>query len=245
MQKNTERIQKILAQHGVGSRRQIEQLIMQQQITVNGVIATLGCKISSNDIVTVCGKKINLQDNDKQIKTKILLYHKPIGEICSRKDPEGRPTVFDNLPHLKGERWIAVGRLDINTSGLLLFTNNGEVANNLMHPKTNIKRKYAVRIFGEVSSSVIKRLSDGVLLEDGLAKFDSIEDVGGKGINHWYHVTLNEGRNREVRRLWLSQGLQVSRIIRIQFGSLLLPENLRMGRFIELSEKEVDRLSNL
>ena len=239
---NEERIQKVLAQHGIGSRRQIEQLIKRQQITVNGTVATLGCKIISTDIVAVAGKKFHLPDRVHQTKTRILLYHKPIGEVCSRKDPERRKTVFDSLPFLKGERWITVGRLDINTSGLLLFTNNGDVANKLMHPSANITRKYAVRIFGQVSTTVAKKLLEGVVLEDGLAKFDTLDDAGGQGMNHWYNVTLTEGRNREIRRLWQSQGFQVSRIIRIQFGSLLLPRSVREGKFIELSEKEVNRL---
>ena len=242
MTKNPQRLQKVLAQCGVGSRRQIEQLIVEQCIVVNGTIATLGCKVSPNDIVKVRGKTIELQAKTSQIPTRILIYHKPVDEICSRKDPEGRPTVFDNLPILKGERWVAIGRLDINTSGLLLFTNNGDIANTLMHPSSNVKRKYAVRIFGAVTTEVIKKLQSGVRLEDGMAKFDTIEDIGGKGINHWYHVTIHEGRNREVRRLWQSQGLQVSRIIRIQFGTVGLPDNIKEGSFIELSEKAVKQL---
>ena len=237
-----QRLQKILSQYGIGSRRKIEQLIIEQQITVNGKIATLGCKVTLDDQIRISGKTINLKNKTEYNKTKILLYHKPLGEICSRADPEGRPTVFNNLPILKGERWVMVGRLDINTSGLLLFTNNGEVANFLMHPSSNIKRKYAVRIFGEVTDEIIKKLKKGIFLDDGLAKFDTIKDMGGKGINHWYHVSLREGRNREVRRLWQSQGLQVSRIIRIQYGTVFLPDDLRPGKFIELEEREVDRL---
>ena len=242
MSRQPERIQKILAQHGIGSRRKIEQLIEQEQITVNGKLATLGCKISSTDLIKIAGKKINLHAAQNPSPTRVILYNKPLGEICSRSDPEGRPTVFANLPELEDERWVAVGRLDINTSGLLLFTNNGEVAHKLMHPSTNIKRKYAVRIFGEVSQQVLVNLSKGVRLDDGLAKFDSIQAAGGQGINKWYHVTLREGRNREVRRLWQSQDLQVSRIMRIQFGPLHLPEQLKMGNWLELTSNEISGL---
>jgi 23S rRNA pseudouridine2605 synthase len=236
------RIQKFLAQHGVGSRRQIERFITEQRIEVNGIIATLGCKVSVADEIKINGKLIKVHDIERQRKTIILLYHKPLGEICSRKDPENRSTVFDNLPKLVDERWIAIGRLDINTSGLLLFTNNGEIANKLMHPRTNIQRKYAVRVFGTATPVILKNLESGVELEDGMAKFDIIEDIGGKGVNHWYHVTLHEGRNREVRRLWQSQGIQVNRIIRIQFGPVYLPDDLKIGCFRELTEKEIVKL---
>lgn len=236
------RLQKFLAQHGLGSRRQIERLITEQCIVVNGVIATLGCKVYPQDEIHVCGKLIKLQDSAQPTKTRILLYHKPLGEVCSRKDPEARPTVFDNLPQLTASRWVAIGRLDLNTSGLLLFTNNGEVANKLMHPRANIQRKYTVRIFGSVTATMLKNLKLGVMLEDGMAKFDSIEDIGGKGINHWYHVTLHEGRNREVRRLWQSQGLQVNRIIRIQFGTIKLSDELKIGCFRECSDNEIKQL---
>lgn len=242
MSKKSERIQKVLAQHGIGSRRKIEQLIEQQLITVNGAIAKLGCKIALTDVVTVNGKKINLATQTAHSSTRVLLYNKPLGEICSRLDPEDRPTVFDGLPQLQGERWVAIGRLDINTSGLLLFTNNGELAHKLMHPRANIKRTYAVRIFGEVTAQAIKNLTAGVALEDGLAKFEMLKEAGGKGINRWYHVSLREGRNREVRRLWQSQDLQVSRIIRIQFGPLHLPEKLKMGEWLELSTSEIKGL---
>lgn len=243
MLNNPERIQKVLAQYGLGSRRHIEQLIREKQIIVNGMVATLGVKISASDTIIVSGQRVHLQDNMQfPVRTRVLLYHKPLGEICSRNDPEGRPTVFRSLPVLKKSRWIVIGRLDINTTGLLLFTNNGDLANKIMHPSANITRKYAVRIFGEISPDILKNLKEGVMLEDGLAKFDTIEDAGGQGANHWYHVTLQEGRNREVRRLWLSQGCQVSRIVRIEFGSLILPRDLREGKFIELSAKEIERL---
>jgi 23S rRNA pseudouridine2605 synthase len=180
----------------------------------------------------------------REIKTRILLYHKPVGEISSRQDPRHEKTVFDNLPFLKQGRWIQVGRLDINTSGLLIFTNQGELANRLMHPKYAIEREYAVRVHGAVSPEMIKALTHGVQLEDGMAKFKSITFQGGQGANGWYHVVLNEGKNREVRRLWDSQGLEVSRLIRIRYGSLFMPRFLARGKSLELSIQQVDAFLN-
>jgi 23S rRNA pseudouridine2605 synthase len=172
----------------------------------------------------------------------VLLYHKPEGEVCTRHDPEKRPTVFDNLPRLQRGRWVAVGRLDFNTAGLLLFTTDGELANTLMHPKAQIEREYAVRIFGEVNSTLLEKLKKGVMLEDGIAKFDQIIDAGGEGHNHWYHVILHEGRNRQVRRLWESQDVKVNRLIRVRYGSVVLPRELRKGHMKELSPAEIKRL---
>jgi len=203
------------------------------------VQAKLGDVATAEDKITVKGKLISnpLKLNDK---TRILLYHKPVGEISSRKDPIFTDTVFDNLPHLKHGRWVQVGRLDLNTSGLLIFTNDGELANRLMHPRYELEREYAVRVRGQVSPEMIKNLLRGVQLEDGIAKFKRVDRRGGEGTNSWYHVVLSEGRNREVRRLWESQGLEVSRLIRIRYGQLHMPRFLARGQHVELTSKEVD-----
>lgn len=235
---SSERLQKILSQAGLGSRREMEKWIENGWIKVNGAIAKIGDSASARDKITVKGKLIN-NPLSRQQKTRILLYHKPIGEISSRRDPKHQRTVFDHLPRLNQSRWIQVGRLDINTSGLLVFTNDGELANELMHPKFALEREYAVRVHGEVSDDALKNLLTGVQLEDGLAKFERVDFSGGEGSNSWYHVTLTEGRNREVRRLWASQGLEVSRLIRIRYGSLLLPRSLARGRCYELTPNEV------
>lgn len=236
-----ERLQKILSQAGLGSRREMEQWIDQGLIKINGQVAKLGDQASSEDRIHVKGKLI---DNPLKIhsKTRILLYHKPVGEICSRNDPKFHNTVFDNLPKLRHGRWIQVGRLDLNTSGLLVLTNNGELANRLMHPRYGLEREYAVRIHGVVQEESIKNLLKGVLLEDGPAQFKSILYKGGEGTNSWYHVVLTEGKNREVRRLWKTQGVEVSRLIRIRYGSFIMPRSLARGRFKELSFKEVEEI---
>jgi len=242
---SSERLQKILSQAGFGSRREIERWIQEGSIKVNGVVAKLGDGATAEDKIIVRGRLI---DNPLKLdtKTRILLYHKPIGEISSRNDPKFTKTVFDNLPHLKHGRWVQVGRLDLNTSGLLIFTNNGELANRLMHPKYELEREYAVRVYGQVSPDAIKALLKGVPLEDGVAKFNRVESRGGEGTNSWYHVVLSEGRNREVRRLWESQGLEVSRLIRIRYGKIQMPRSLDRGSFVELSSKEVEEfISNL
>lgn len=234
-----ERLQKVLSQAGLGSRREMEKWIEGGLIHVNGHLATLGCCVSSDDKISVKGRVI---DNPLKIasKTRILLYHKPVGEISSRHDPKHNRTVFDHLPHLKQGRWVQVGRLDINTSGLLIFTNNGELANRLMHPKYELEREYAVRVRGEVSPEAIQALLKGVMLDDGVAKFKKVQFRGGEGTNSWYHVILSEGRNREVRRLWNSQSVDVSRLIRIRYGSIWMPRSLSRGEHVELSIKEVD-----
>lgn len=236
---SNERLQKILSQAGLGSRREMERWIEQGLVAVNGVVATVGDGAGPQDKITVKGKLI---PNPLKTfnKTRVLIYHKPVGEISSRHDPKHAKTVFDKLPHLKNGRWVQVGRLDINTSGLLLFTNNGDLANQLMHPKFGLEREYAVRVRGEVSQDTINLLLKGVTLDDGPAKFKSIDFKGGEGSNSWYHVTLTEGRNREVRRLWQSQGVDVSRLIRIRYGKVLMPRFLTRGNFVELTAKEMD-----
>ncbi len=234
----SEKIQKILANAGLGSRRQIETWITDKRISVNGITAKLGDRIEGTERVCVDGREVKLVKS-KTKKSRILLYHKPEGEICSRSDPEGRPTVFDHLPLLRNGRWITVGRLDFNTSGILLLTNDGALANRLMHPSSEIEREYAVRILGEVSPNTLTKLRKGVKLEDGYAQFHTVTDAGGEGRNHWYHVIVKEGRNRLVRRLWESQDVTVSRLIRIRFGSLTLPRSVRRGKWLELEPEEV------
>jgi len=236
---SSERLQKLLSQAGLGSRREMERWIEEGLIQVNGTTATIGDSATADDKISVRGRVI---DNPLKIsyKTRILLYHKPVGEISSRHDPKHNKTVFDNLPHLKQGRWVQVGRLDINTSGLLVFTNNGELANRLMHPKYELEREYAVRVYGQVKPETIALLLKGVTLDDGVAKFKRIECRGGEGVNTWYHVVLSEGRNREVRRLWNSQGVEVSRLIRIRYGSFQMPRYLARGECEELSIKDVD-----
>ncbi|MCD6047412.1 MAG: rluB [Gammaproteobacteria bacterium] len=235
----SEKLQKVLANAGVASRRQIEQWISDGRINVNGQVATLGCRVDEKARISIDGKPFRWQAKDSD-RARVLLYHKPEGEVCTRSDPEGRPTVFDRLPPLKRQRWIQVGRLDLNTSGLLIFTTDGELANNLMHPRYEVEREYAVRILGNVTKEIMESLKKGVKLEDGMAKFDDIVDAGGTGANHWYHVIIKEGRQREVRRLWESQGVTVSRLIRVRYGQNILPRMLRPGNYQELSRKEVE-----
>jgi len=236
-----ERLQKVLARAGLGSRRQIEDWIRDGRVVVNGKPAELGQKVSGRERIVVDGRKVHLKA-DRPAAPEVLMYHKPAGEICSRSDPEGRPTVFSGLPKPHDGRWISVGRLDINTSGLLLFTTDGELAHRLMHPAQEIEREYAVRLLGEVGMAVLERLIQGVQLEDGLARFTAIEESGGSGANHWYHVIIKEGRNREVRRLWESQGVTVSRLSRVRYGPVILERKLRPGRSRLLSSKELKQL---
>jgi len=236
-----ERLQKLLSQAGVGSRRELERWIKEGRISVNDVVAQLGDRALITDTILVDDKLIKLDRQDLAAR-RIMIYNKPEGEVCTRSDPEGRPTVFDRLPPLKGQRWIIVGRLDINTSGLLLFTTDGELANKLMHPRNEIDREYAVRVKGEVNEEMIGRLKEGVLLEDGMAKFTDIHESGGTGLNRWFHVVLMEGRNREVRRLWASQDVTVSRLKRVRFGCMFMPSRLKVGKFEELEQKDSDNL---
>ncbi|MCK5897057.1 MAG: pseudouridine synthase [Cocleimonas sp.] len=236
-----ERIQKILSRAGYGSRREIERWVVAGEILVNGVKATTGQAIDESDQVILRGQRLHLGARLKATP-RVLLYHKSAGEVSTRKDPEGRPTVFDNLPSIKSGRWIQVGRLDLNTDGLLLFTTDGELANRLMHPSYEIEREYAVRILGEVTEEMIDSLKQGVILEDGKALFNKITFAGGEGANKWYHVVLKEGRNREVRRLWETQGVKVSRLIRIRYGDISLSRSLRANRFEEMSMKQLKSL---
>lgn len=236
-----EKLQKVLARAGLGSRRAMEQWISDGRVTINGDPAKLGDRVTARDKVTVDDKTL-VQESAATRSTKVLLYNKPAGEICSRNDPEGRPSVFDKLPRLRNERWIAVGRLDINSSGLLLFTTDGELANALMHPSSGIDREYAVRIQGEVDDEMLDRLRKGVELEDGPARFNDIEIGRGRGTNKWYYVVVMEGRNREVRRLWESQEVQVNRLKRVRFGDVFMPSQTKVGQFHELGMAEVKRL---
>ncbi len=235
-----EKIQKVLARAGLGSRREMEKAIAQGEVFVNGKLATLGDRVGGDDKLMFRGKQVDASAEEDHLR--VLLYNKPEAEICSRKDPEGRRTVYDRLPKLRNGRWVSVGRLDFNTSGLLLFTNNGELANKLMHPSSVIDREYLVRIQGNVDDDMKKRLIDGVLLDDGVAKFTDIVDGAGEGKNRWYYCVVMEGRNREVRRLWESQGVKVSRLKRVRYGNIFIPSHVRVGQWIELLPKEVSDL---
>jgi 23S rRNA pseudouridine2605 synthase len=233
-----EKLQKVLAQAGFGSRRMMEEWIANGQVIVNGEIATLGMRVAEGDLVKAERRTIRVGEGDHTVR--VLLYHKPEGEIVSRDDPGKRSTVFDKLPKLCGKKWIAVGRLDFNTSGLLIFTTSGELANRLMHPRFEVEREYAVRVQGVMTEVQINQvLKQGVELEDGLVKFEKLEDQGGEGFNHWYRVMLKEGRNRVVRRTFDALGLPVSRLMRIRFGIINLPPRLKRGMTAELGVGEV------
>ena len=237
---NDEKLQKVLARAGVGSRREMERAIEEGRVKVNDRVATLGDRVTLTDKIFVDGHRVVLRTEAS--RRRVILYNKPEGEICSRSDPEGRPTVYDNLPHLKGERWISVGRLDFNTSGLLLFTNDGELANKLMHPSSVIDREYLVRIQGEVDDEMKQHLLEGVLLDDGVARFTDIVDGAGEGKNRWFYCVVMEGRNREVRRLWESQGVKVSRLKRVRYANIFIPSHVRVGQWTELTEREIHDL---
>ena len=237
-----EKLQKVLARMGLGSRREIEGWISSGRVSVNGTTAQLGCRVDSLDQITVDGRPLK-RDLTTEVLRRVLIYNKPEGEVCTRDDPEGRPTVFDQLPRLKQGRWINIGRLDINTTGLLMFTTDGELANRLMHPSWQMDREYAVRVMGVVDDEMLERLREGVMLEDGPARFTDIVSSGGEGINRWFHVCLLEGRNREVRRLWESQGVRVNRLKRVRFGPVFLGPELPVGRWREMKQNELDILS--
>ena len=235
-----ERLHKLLAQSGIGSRREMEEAIAAGRVTVNGETAQIGQSAQAGDRIKLNGRLFNVKFSNRL--PRVLMYHKPEGEIVSRDDPDHRPSVFTTLPRLSGSRWVAVGRLDFNTSGLLLFTTSGALANRLMHPRYELVREYAVRVLGELSAEARQRLLDGVELEDGPAHFATFEDAGGEGANRWYRVSLSEGRNREVRRMFEAVGVTVSRLMRVRYGPFVLPPQLRRGQSVELDEREIRKL---
>ena len=234
-----EKLQKVLARMGLGSRRKLEESIKAGEITVNGSMAKLGDRVVAGDKIKFKGRPVA---NDEKIENRVIVYHKPVGEVCSRKDPEGRATVFDGLPRLKSGRWVSVGRLDYNTSGLLLLTTDGELANALMHPSSRVEREYLVRVMGRVDEAMLQRLKSGVDLDDGPARFTDIQEGGSdsEGINRFFYVVLSEGRNREVRRLWESQGVTVSRLKRVRYGEVFIPSKLKKGQWMELKPRDAE-----
>lgn len=240
-----ERLQKLLANAGLGSRREIERWIEAGQVLVNGQPAGLGDRVTAEDLIQVGSRRPFRAGDVATAERRVILYNKPEGELVTRYDPEGRPTVFRSLPKLKRGRWIAVGRLDINSSGLLLFTTDGELANRLMHPSRPIEREYAVRVLGEVSDEQLRQLVNGVELEDGPARFEEIVPGGGEGANRWYHVVIMEGRKREVRRLWEAVGLKVNRLKRVRFGPVMLKSRLLVGHWQEAESDELRQLLQL
>ena len=237
----TEKLQKVLARAGFGSRRQLEQWIGAGRIKVNGQVASIGARVSASDQIMVDGKKLAAR-RDRQQQARVILYNKPEDEICTRNDPAGRPTVFARLPPLKHGRWVSIGRLDINTSGLLLFTTDGELANRLTRPASRVEREYAVRVMGHVTPDMVQAMHQGVLIDGHLCRFTDIQHYGGKGINQWYHVVLMEGRNREVRKLWESRGVQVSRLKRVRFGPISIPGTVPCGTCQELQKNQIQQL---
>ncbi|GAB4172781.1 MAG: hypothetical protein Fur0039_13830 [Rhodocyclaceae bacterium] len=235
-----QKLQKVLSQAGFGSRREIEEMIAAGRIRVNNVPAHIGQRVGTADRIKINGRLVARRAAASRVR--VLLYHKPEGEIVSRDDPEGRASVFAHLPRPGRGRWVAVGRLDYNSSGLLLLTTSGELANRLMHPRYGVEREYAVRVVGELGSERLAQLREGVKLADGPARFDAIEEAGGAGTNRWYRVRLAEGRNREVRRIFDAVGVKVSRLIRTRYGPIAMPRTLRRGGWRELAEKEVGEL---
>ncbi|PSW07365.1 23S rRNA pseudouridine(2605) synthase RluB [Photobacterium lipolyticum] len=238
----SEKLQKVLARSGQGSRREIELMIQNGRVSIDGKVAKLGDRLDDlNVTVRIDGHKIEMVATSDEV-CRVLVYNKPEGELCTRSDPEGRRTVFDRLPRLESGRWVSVGRLDANTSGLLLFTTDGELANRLMHPSHRVEREYMVRVFGEVTEQMVKNLVQGVKLEDGMARFEDVVYAGGEGMNHTFYVMITEGRNREVRRLWDSQGVTVSRLKRVRYGDIYLTKDMPRGGWMELELKEVNYL---
>lgn len=237
-----EKLQKVLARVGLGSRREMERQISAGNVNVNGQKATLGDRVTQKDTIELNGKRVKVVEKEAQ-RLRVILYNKPEGQICSRSDPEGRASVYEGLPRLNVGRWISVGRLDFNTSGLLLFTNDGEMANKLMHPSSNIDREYLVRIHGNVDDEMLKRLRKGVMLDDGMAQFSDIKNGAEEGSNRWFYCVVMEGRNREVRRLWESQGVKVSRLKRVRYGNIFIPSHVRVGQWLELNDKEISDLA--
>lgn len=236
----TYKLQKALAQSGLGSRRDMEELVRAGSVTVNGAPASIGARVGPDDVIEINGRAIN-RSADRS-PPRVLLYYKPEGEIVSRDDPGGRASVFERLPHPRGAKWLAVGRLDFNTSGLLILTTSGELANRMMHPRYQLEREYAVRVLGRLSPEQQAQLLSGLRLDDGIARCEAVHDRGGEGANHWYHIVIREGRNREVRRLFEALHLRVSRLMRVRFGSVSLPRRLKRGQYLELSRPEVRQL---
>ena len=236
----SQKLQKVLAQSGLGSRRAMEEVIKAGKVKVNGEPATLGMRVTTEDLIQVGRRQIKFKVTSRL--PRVIVYHKIDGEIVSRDDPQGRRSVFEKLPVIRSAKWLAVGRLDFNTGGLLIFTTSGELANRLMHPRFEVEREYAVRLFGTLSPAQIQELKGGVRLSDGDAKFDVLEDQGGQGRNRWYRAILKEGRNRVVRRMFEALGLQVSRLMRVRFGIVNLPPRLKRGNWIELKEAEISEL---
>jgi len=236
----TAKLQKVLAQAGLGSRRKMEELVRAGRVTVNGASAGIGTRVGPRDVIKVEGRVVRRGTRGQA--TRVLLYHKPEGEIVSRDDPAGRASVFERLPPLRGAKWLAVGRLDYNTGGLLILTTSGELANRMMHPRYALEREYAVRVLGRLGEPQMAQLRAGVRLEDGVARCERLEDRGGEGANRWYHVVIREGRNRVLRRMFQALGLAVSRLMRVRFGAIRLPPRLRRGQFIELAPREVRQL---
>ncbi len=241
-QAESPKLHKVLAQAGMGSRLEMEQLILEGRISVNGEPAHVGQRIQYGDVIKVNGKPVRVRMTPPP--PRVLAYHKPAGEVVSHDDPQNRPTVFRRLPRLYQGKWQSVGRLDLNTEGLLLLTDSGELANRLMHPRFGLQREYAVRVLGALSNDEKQRLLDGVRLDDGMAQFASIEDGGGEGANCWYRVTIGEGRNREVRRMFEAVGHAVSRLIRIRYGAMMLPRGLKRGVWLELDQRDIERLTS-
>jgi 23S rRNA pseudouridine2605 synthase len=238
---STHKLQKVLAEAGLGSRRQMEGWIRAGRVTVNGAAARLGSRVQVRDVIRVDGRPLEKRTHPARLP-RVLVYHKPEGEIVSRDDPQGRSSVFERLPATRGAKWLAVGRLDFNTGGLLLFTTSGELANRMLHPRYEIEREYAVRIRGRVKPADMQKLVAGIRLVDGRVRFDSITEQGGEGANRWYHIVLREGRNRVVRRVFETLGLTVSRLMRIRFGPIALPQRLTRGHYVELPPQEVRQL---
>jgi 23S rRNA pseudouridine2605 synthase len=236
-----ERLQKVLARVGLASRREIERWIADGRVTVDGAPATLGQRVTLAQDIRIDGQPLAAGARHAS-ERRVIVYHKPEGQLCTASDPQGRPTIFENLPRLRNARWISIGRLDYNTQGLLLLTTDGELANRLMHPRFEIEREYAVRIRGELTADIAQQLMREVMLDDGPAHFDTLVDAGGEASNHWYHVTLHEGRNREVRRMFDAVNLTVSRLMRVRFGPVTLPRGLRAGRWQDVEPEVLNAL---
>jgi len=237
---DTQKLQKVLADAGLGSRREMEELMRAGEVTVNGVAAGVGARVGPRDSIRVKGRALRRPLEPRF--PRVLLYYKPEGEIVSRDDPARRPSIFERLPPVRGAKWLSVGRLDFNTSGLLILTTSGELANRMMHPRYGLQREYAVRVRGRLDARELERVASGVRLEDGVARCDWIRDAGGEGANHWYRLAISEGRNRVVRRMFAALGHAVSRLIRVRFGPLELPRELRRGQYLELSPRRTREL---